>query len=203
MVTARFFASNQTGPGVHPASCTMGTGSPSRGSSGRACRWPPPSNVAPRLKKDCIFTSAPPLDLNGLCYLYIYIYIYICVCVCVCVCVYVCQGLVSGFSLKRICNLFATGALVSLRYSYHARLPLLTINLNVSVHHLPPNSTLRLSIAVFLNRRAAALCRALAWIIPGRERFLLELITNLNVILYLSTCHTVHIFVLILFMIMP
>jgi len=29
------------------------------------------------------------------------------------------------------------------------------------------------------------------------------LITNLNVILYLSTCHTVHISVLILFMIMP
>ena len=30
----------------------------------------------------------------------------------------------------------------------------------------------------------------------------LELITNLNVILYLSTCHTVHIIVLLLFMIM-
>ena len=29
------------------------------------------------------------------------------------------------------------------------------------------------------------------------------LITNLNVILYLSTCHTVYISVLILFMIMP
>jgi len=32
---------------------------------------------------------------------------------------------------------------------------------------------------------------------------LLELITNLNVILYLSTCHTVHINVLIHFIIMP
>jgi hypothetical protein len=66
---------------------------------------------------------------------------------------------------------------------------------------------------VFLNRRAAARCRALASIIPGRERpeetticykiSLVQLITNLNVILYLSTCHIVHISVLILFMIMP
>ena len=37
----------------------------------------------------------------------------------------------------------------------------------------------------------------------GPREILLELITNLNVILYLSTCHTVHIIVLILFMIMP
>jgi len=36
----------------------------------------------------------------------------------------------------------------------------------------------------------------------GPREILLELITNLNVILYLSTCHTVHISVLILFMIM-
>jgi len=33
--------------------------------------------------------------------------------------------------------------------------------------------------------------------------FVQRLITNLNVILYLSTCHTVYIIVLILFMIMP
>jgi len=62
---------------------------------------------------------------------------------------------------------------------------------------------------VFLNRWAVAL----ASIIPGRERredttvcykiSLVQLITNLNVILYLSTCHTVYISVLILFMIMP
>ena len=61
------------------------------------------------------------------------------------------------------------------------------------------------SKAVFLNRRAVAS------IIPGRERpeetticykiSLVQLI-NLNAILYLSTCHTVHISVLILFMIM-
>ena len=54
---------------------------------------------------------------------------------------------------------------------------------------------------VFLNRRAAARYRALASIIPGRERpeetticykiSLVQLITNLNVILYLSTCHAV------------
>ena len=37
----------------------------------------------------------------------------------------------------------------------------------------------------------------------GPREILLELITNLNVILYLSTCHAVHISVQILFMIMP
>jgi len=37
----------------------------------------------------------------------------------------------------------------------------------------------------------------------GPREILLELITNLNVIIYLSTCHTVHIIVLILIMIMP
>ena len=37
----------------------------------------------------------------------------------------------------------------------------------------------------------------------GQRKILLELITDLNVILYLSTCHTVYISVLILFMIMP
>ena len=66
---------------------------------------------------------------------------------------------------------------------------------------------------VFLNRRAAARYRALASIIPGRERpeettvcykiLLVQLITNLNVILYLSTCHTIYVSVLTLFMIMP
>ena len=71
----------------------------------------------------------------------------------------------------------------------------------------------QMSKAVFLNRRAAARYRALASIIPGREGpeetticykiSLVQLITNLNVILYLSTCNTVYISVLILFMIMP
>ena len=64
------------------------------------------------------------------------------------------------------------------------------------------------SRSVFLNRPAAARYRALASIIPGREKpeettvcykiSLVQLITNLNVILYLSTCHTVYISVLIL-----
>ena len=62
------------------------------------------------------------------------------------------------------------------------------------------------SVAVFLNRRAAARYRALASIIPGRERpdetticckvSLVQLITNLNVILYLSTSHTVYVSIL-------
>jgi hypothetical protein len=61
--------------------------------------------------------------------------------------------------------------------------------------------------AVFLNRRD------LASVITGRERpekttvcykiSLVQLITNLNLILYLLTCHTVYISVLILFMIIP
>ena len=68
-------------------------------------------------------------------------------------------------------------------------------------------------IPVFLNRRAAAWYRALASLIPGRERpeetticykiSLVQLITNLNVILYLSACHTIYVRVLILFMLMP
>ena len=67
---------------------------------------------------------------------------------------------------------------------------------------------------VFLNRRATARYQALASIIPGRERpeetticykisLVQRLITNLNVILHFSTCHTIYISVLILFMIMP
>jgi len=55
---------------------------------------------------------------------------------------------------------------------------------------------------VFLNRRAAGWYRALASIIPRRERSeevticymisLVQMITNLYVILYLSTCHIVY-----------
>ena len=66
---------------------------------------------------------------------------------------------------------------------------------------------------VFLNHQAAARYRALASIIPSRERpeettisykiSLFQLITNLNIILYLSSYHTIYISVLILFMIMP
>jgi hypothetical protein len=69
------------------------------------------------------------------------------------------------------------------------------------------------SKTVFLNRRASARYRALASIIPGRERpeetaicyeiSLVHLIANLNVILYLSTCHTVYVSAVIIFVIMP
>jgi hypothetical protein len=46
-VGARFFAAFQTGPGAHPASYTMGTGSLSRGvkRSGRGVDLPPSSSV--------------------------------------------------------------------------------------------------------------------------------------------------------------
>jgi len=57
--------------------------------------------------------------------------------------------------------------------------------------------------AVFLNRRAAARYRGPGINYTGPRKILLELVINLNVILYLSTCHTVHIIVLIFFMIMP
>ena len=63
--------------------------------------------------------------------------------------------------------------------------------------------TARCSKTAFLNRRAAARYRALASNYTGPREILLELINNLNIILYLSTCYTVHIIVLILFMIMP
>jgi hypothetical protein len=75
---------------------------------------------------------------------------------------------------------------------------------NIKLLHV---SALRQSSrTVFLNHRA------LASIIPDRERpeetticykiSLVQLITNLNVILYLSICHTVYISVVIIFMIM-
>jgi hypothetical protein len=58
-------------------------------------------------------------------------------------------------------------------------------------------------MSVFLNRRTTARYRALASIIAGRERPeestvcykipLAQSITNLNIILYLLSCHTVYI----------
>ena len=70
-----------------------------------------------------------------------------------------------------------------------------------------------LARSVFLNRRAVARYQALATNIPDREKpeetticykiSLVQLITNLNIILYLSTGHTIYISVLMLFMIMP
>jgi len=40
-VGTRFSASVQTGPGAHPASCTMGTGSFPRVETAGAWGWPP------------------------------------------------------------------------------------------------------------------------------------------------------------------
>jgi hypothetical protein len=45
-VGAKFFAHVQTGPGAHPASCTMGTGSfPVVKRPGRGADHPPPSSA--------------------------------------------------------------------------------------------------------------------------------------------------------------
>ena len=83
----------------------------------------------------------------------------------------------------------------------------------VTCHKLQFNRRTGRFRAVFLNRQAAARYRALTSNILGCEEpeetivryknSLVQLITNLNVILYLSTCHTVYISVLIPFMIMP
>jgi hypothetical protein len=57
---ARFFAHVQTGPGAHPASCTMGTGKylvvkrPGRGAD-----HPPPPSAEVEIEKS--YTSSPPV----------------------------------------------------------------------------------------------------------------------------------------------
>jgi hypothetical protein len=48
---ARFFAPVQTGPGAHPASCTMGTGSFPRVESGRGVTLTPHPLLVSRSKK--------------------------------------------------------------------------------------------------------------------------------------------------------
>jgi hypothetical protein len=61
----RFYATVQTGPGAHPASYTMSTGSfpgvkrPKRGANRLIC-------LAPKLKKELSYTSTPSLGLYGL-----------------------------------------------------------------------------------------------------------------------------------------
>ena len=65
------------GPGAHPASYTMGIGSfPGVKRQRRGVDHPP--HLAPRLKKEQSYTSAPPLSLRGLFYgeLYLYRYLY-------------------------------------------------------------------------------------------------------------------------------
>ena len=62
---ARFSAPVQTGPGAHPASCTMGTGSfPVVKRPG--CDADHPTYLEPSLKKESSYTSTHPLGLRGL-----------------------------------------------------------------------------------------------------------------------------------------
>jgi hypothetical protein len=62
-VRARFSAPDQTGPGAHSASYTVGTGSfPGVKRPGRGVD---PTHIAPRLKKEYSYTYTPPLGLRG------------------------------------------------------------------------------------------------------------------------------------------
>jgi len=64
-VGTRFPSPVQTGPGTHPASYTMGTGSfPEVKQPGRGIDHYP--HLAPRLKEEYSYTSSPPLGLCGL-----------------------------------------------------------------------------------------------------------------------------------------
>jgi hypothetical protein len=72
-VGARFFAHVQTGPGAHPASCTMGTGSfPGVTLLGRGADHPPPSSA--EVKKEQSYTSNPLWAFRAVTgHLYLYI----------------------------------------------------------------------------------------------------------------------------------
>jgi hypothetical protein len=60
-VGARFSAPVQTSPGVHPASCTMGTGSFQGVKSGRGVTLIPNPLLVPLVMKDYSYTSTPPM----------------------------------------------------------------------------------------------------------------------------------------------
>ena len=63
---ASFSAAVQTGPGAHPASCTMGTGSfPGVNQPGRGADPPPPSSV-PNSKINWSYTSSYPKGFSSL-----------------------------------------------------------------------------------------------------------------------------------------
>jgi hypothetical protein len=71
----RFFAHVHTGPGAHPASCTMGTGSfPGVTQPGRDADHPLPSSA--EVTKWYSYTSIHPLDqfrpVTGVVYLYLF-----------------------------------------------------------------------------------------------------------------------------------
>ena len=63
---ARLSAPVQTCPGAYPASYAMGTGSLSRGQSGRGGTLTTHLHLAPRSKKEQSYTSTPPLGHHGL-----------------------------------------------------------------------------------------------------------------------------------------
>jgi hypothetical protein len=74
-VEARFSAPVQTGPGAHPAPYTTGTGSfPRIKRPKRGVDHPP--HKEPRLKKEQIYTSTPPLGLRDLFWGEHYLYLY-------------------------------------------------------------------------------------------------------------------------------
>ena len=58
---ARFSTPVQTGPGAHPASCTMGSRSFSRVKSGRGVTLTPPPLLVPLIMKELCYTSTPPM----------------------------------------------------------------------------------------------------------------------------------------------
>jgi hypothetical protein len=63
---ARFSAPVQTGPGAHPASCTMSTGSLPGVESGRGVTLIPNPLRVPRSKTEYSYTSSLPKGLRGL-----------------------------------------------------------------------------------------------------------------------------------------
>ena len=58
---ARFTAPVQTGPGAHPASCTMGTGSFPGVKSGQGCDGDPSPPSSAVVKKEYSYTSISPM----------------------------------------------------------------------------------------------------------------------------------------------
>ena len=73
-MVARFSTPVQTGPGPHPASYTMGTGSlPGLNRPGRGVDHPP--HLVLRLKKEYSHISTPPLALRGLLWDGFYLYL--------------------------------------------------------------------------------------------------------------------------------
>jgi len=64
---ARFSAPVQTGPGAHPASYTMGTGSfPGAKGPGRAVDYPPSSSAEVKERVELLYLCPPLLRLRGL-----------------------------------------------------------------------------------------------------------------------------------------